>query len=45
MIHSLSGKKSAIPYGTKSQVDLPGDTFFCKMVIAESNILNQLLAC
>lgn len=27
MIHSLSGKKSAIPYGTKSQVGLPGGTF------------------
>ena len=27
MIHSLSGKKSAIPYGTKSQVGLPGYTF------------------
>jgi hypothetical protein len=26
MIHNLSGKKSVLPYGTNSQVGLPGDT-------------------
>lgn len=45
MIHSLSGKKSAIPYGNKSQVGLHWTQWARATVLPEPDACNVPLAC